>query len=86
MAFFIGISLVRLIKKNPVLLSKTQLLLGLIVLAIIFAIPYLGIVLYVVGSMTGAGAIILAIRKIKFEFKIDDTDSSTAAEDSKPAV
>ena len=82
MAFYIGIFLVRKIKKNPALLSKTQLLLGLIVLAIIFAIPYLGIVLYLVGSMTGAGAIILAIRKIKFEFKIDDTDS--ASEKPKP--
>ena len=81
MAFFIGISLVKKIKKNPVLLSKTQLLLGLIVLAIIFAIPYLGIVLYLVGSMTGAGAIILAIRKIKFEVKIDNSDSTS--DDSK---
>jgi len=73
--------LVKKIKKNPVLLSKTQLLLGLIVLAIIFAIPYLGIVLYLIGSMAGAGAIILAIRKVKFEFRIDDTDS--ASEDPK---
>jgi len=80
-AFFIGIYLVGKIKKNPVLLSKTQLLLGLIVLAIIFAIPYLGIVLYLIGIVTGAGAIILAIRKIKFEFKINDTGS--VSEDPK---
>ncbi|MCH7948542.1 MAG: hypothetical protein IIC66_12180 [candidate division Zixibacteria bacterium] len=82
MALFIGMFLVRKLKKNPALLSKTQLMLGLIVLAIILAIPYLGILLYLLGSMTGAGAIILAIRKIKFEFKINDTGS--VSEDSKP--
>ncbi len=83
MAFFIGMFLVRKLKKNPALLSKTQLMLGLIVLAIIFAIPYLGILLYLLGSMTGAGAIILAIRKIKFKFKIDDSHSTSVSEDSE---
>jgi len=82
LAFFVGTFLVQLTKKSPVLLSKTQLLLGLIVLALIFAIPYLGIVLYLVGSMTGAGAIILAIGKIKFE--IDNTGSASG--NSKPAT
>ena len=83
MALFIGMFLVRKLKKNPALLSKTQLMLGLIVLAIIFTIPYLGILLYLLGSMTGAGAIILAIRKIKFKFKIDDSHSTSVSEDSE---
>jgi hypothetical protein len=82
LAFFIGIFLMQLLKKNTTLLSKTQLLLGLVVLALIFAIPYLGILFYLLGSMTGAGAIILAIRKIRFGI----SDLKAALENSDPAV
>jgi len=67
LAFLIGYAIVGVLKKQKVELSKTQLLLGLIALALVFEIPYLGLLLYILGSLTGAGAIVLAVRKINFE-------------------
>lgn len=67
LAFLVGNLIISAIKKGSVRLSKTQLILGLVALAIVFAIPYLGFVIYILGSVTGAGAIIMAIRKINFE-------------------
>ncbi len=67
LAFLIGYAIVKSLKKEAVCLSKTQLLLGLVILALVFEIPYLGMFLYLLGSLTGAGAIVLAVRKISFE-------------------
>ncbi|HEX2897340.1 MAG TPA: hypothetical protein VHP63_04740, partial [candidate division Zixibacteria bacterium] len=67
LAFLVGNVIIGAIKKSSVRLSKTQLLLGLVALAVVFAIPYLGFLIYILGSLTGAGAIIMAIRKINFE-------------------
>jgi len=79
LAFLVGNLIVSAIKKSSVRLSKTQLFLGLVALAVVFAIPYLGFVIYLLGSLTGAGAIIMAIRKINFEIsasKSGDTPPS----------
>lgn len=76
LAFLVGFSIVQAMKKGTRQMGKTQLLLGLLALALVFEIPYLGFLLYVLGSLTGAGAIVLAIRKINFEIsraKIADT-------------
>ncbi len=67
LAFLAGFAIVSALKKQAVQLSKTQLILGLVALALVFEIPYLGMLLYLLGSLTGAGAIILAVRKINFE-------------------
>ncbi|MFH1374697.1 MAG: hypothetical protein ABII79_12960 [bacterium] len=62
-AFLVGHLLVRLINPNAAVLGKGQLLLGLIVLALLFAAPLIGILIYLLVSIAGAGAIVLAIRK-----------------------
>ncbi len=77
LAFLVGYAIVAALKKQAACLSKTQLILGLIVLALIFEIPYFGVFLYLLGSLTGAGAIVLAIRKISFEIGASkSTDTS----------
>jgi len=60
--FWIGMFLIGLIKSDARPLSRTSLLLGLILLTIICAIPYLGIAIAVLLALTGAGAILLGIR------------------------
>ncbi len=67
LAYLVGLTIVNALKKESPALSKTQLLLGLIALALVFEIPYLGLLLYLLGSITGAGAIVMAVRKISFE-------------------
>jgi len=67
LAFLIGCAIIRAVKKDAVSLSKVQLFLGLVALALIFEIPYLGLLIYILGSLTGAGAIVLAVRKISLE-------------------
>lgn len=47
-------------KANP--LGKWRMLLGLLLLTVLFSIPYLGLLLYFLISLTGAGAIVLAIK------------------------
>lgn len=79
LAFLVGYAIVAALKREAICLSKTQLILGLIVLALVFEIPYLGMFLYLLGSLTGAGAIVLAVRKISFEISASKgTDSSSA--------
>jgi len=77
LAFLFGFLIVKALKKQAMPLSKTQLLAGLIALALIFEIPYLGVVLYILGSLTGAGAIMLAVRKINFEISKSRTDDAS---------
>lgn len=67
LAFLIGCAIFKTMKKEPVGLTKLQLFLGLVALALVFAIPYLGTLIYLIGSLTGAGAIVLAVRKIGLE-------------------
>jgi len=79
LAFLVGYVIVRAMNKQAVQLSKTQLILGLAALALVFEIPFLGILLYLLVGLTGAGAIVLAIRKINFEIsraKTGDTPSA----------
>lgn len=67
LAFLVGHTLSNLIRKKDLAPSKAKLILGLVALAIVFEIPYLGVVIYLLGSLTGAGAIVLAVRKLNFE-------------------
>ncbi|MEW5993999.1 MAG: hypothetical protein AB1744_06345 [Candidatus Zixiibacteriota bacterium] len=63
--FLLGYLLVRLFKRDPKLLGNWQLLIGLIALAIMFAIPYVGFLIYLLVSITGAGAVALGIHKCR---------------------
>lgn len=65
LAMLIGYWLVRLIKSQPAALSKTQMLLGLIVITLVFSIPWIGVVLWILASIIGAGAIVLGIRSCR---------------------
>ncbi|MFH1686440.1 MAG: hypothetical protein ABIE70_02835 [bacterium] len=66
-AMLLGYLIVRLFKKQPAVLSKTQLLVGLIALTALVSLPYLGIVLYILASIVGAGAIVLGVRHCRPE-------------------
>jgi cytoskeletal protein CcmA (bactofilin family) len=67
LAFLIGYWLMRAFKRHPVELGKGQLLLGLVVLAALFWIPYVGTVFYLLACIVGAGGIILGIRACRQE-------------------
>ncbi|MGH8016085.1 MAG: hypothetical protein ACREBV_07840 [Candidatus Zixiibacteriota bacterium] len=67
LAFLVGCLIFKALKKETTNLTRFQLLVGLIALALVFEIPYLGFLVYLIGSLTGAGAIVLAVRKISLE-------------------
>ncbi len=64
-ALVLGYLLARIFKREPKALGKWQLLVGLVLLALVFMIPYVGLLLYLLISITGAGAIVLAIRSCR---------------------
>ena len=66
-ALLVGYLLVRMIKPGATYLSRFQLLLGLIVLWLTFAIPYIGLLIYLVVSIVGAGAIVLGVKYCRRE-------------------
>ncbi len=64
-AFLVGYLLARIFKSEVALLGKAQLLFGLIVLALLFAVPYVGLLIYLLVSIAGAGAIVLGIKNCR---------------------
>ncbi|MDH4157249.1 MAG: hypothetical protein OEW00_08240 [candidate division Zixibacteria bacterium] len=65
LACLVGYWLIRIFKSNPTELSKTQLFVGLVILTVLFALPYVGIVIYLLASIIGAGSIILGIKNCR---------------------
>jgi cytoskeletal protein CcmA (bactofilin family) len=61
-AFLLGWLAIRLVKKEPTILSRTQLFTGLIILTLLMAIPYIGTVMYLLASIIGLGGIVLGVR------------------------
>jgi len=78
-AFLVGYLLMRIFKSEAALLGKAQLLLGLIILALLFAVPYVGLLIYLLVSIAGAGAIVLGIKKCRAEVGRPKGDSSMVA-------
>jgi len=78
-AFLVGYLLTRIFKSEVALLGKAQLLFGLIVLALLFAVPYVGLLIYLLVSIAGAGAIVLGIKRCRAEVGRPKGDSSTVA-------
>jgi cytoskeletal protein CcmA (bactofilin family) len=66
-ALLTGYLLLRIIKPKTTYLSRFQLLLGLIVLWLIFAIPFVGLLIYFLVSIVGAGAIVLGVKYCRKE-------------------
>jgi len=64
-AFLIGYLLLRALRTSPVELGKGQLLVGLVILMILFAVPIVGFLIYLLVAIAGAGAIVLGIRKCR---------------------
>ena len=77
MATMVGYWIIRILKSNPAAMSKSQLLLGLIILMLLFCIPYAGTILYLLACITGSGAIILGIRKCRRDNNVSETVVST---------
>lgn len=61
-ALVIGYLIIGRVRQNSQPLSKSALFLGLILVYAAFALPYVGLLLYVLASVIGAGAIILGIK------------------------
>ena len=66
-ALLVGFLIFKLIRPQAPYLSKLQLFLGLIVVTLIFSIPYIGFIVYVIASIIGGGAIILGIKYCRKE-------------------
>ncbi len=64
-ALVAGYSLIKLMKPGATYLSRFQLLIGLALLTLVCAVPYVGFLIYVIISIIGAGAIILGIRNCR---------------------
>ena len=79
LATVLGFWLVRLVKPNPEVCSRTQLLLGLIVTAALFAIPYVGGIIYAAACLVGAGAIVMGIRNCRPAFPDDNSSLPPAS-------
>ena len=63
MATLIGWWIVRLFKREPKVLGKGQLLIGLLVLMVLFTLPlHIGSIIYVLASVIGTGAVVLGVR------------------------
>ncbi|MCP4685090.1 MAG: polymer-forming cytoskeletal protein [bacterium] len=75
----VGYLLIRLWRPEAKILSKSSMLLGLLVLTLVFALPYVGYLIFLLTTITGAGAIILGIRhcRKRAEFLGDSKESST---------
>jgi len=67
MALVLGYYLIRIFKPQVAYISKIQLLLGLVILFLVFSIPYVGLVLYIIISIIGAGGIVLGIRNCRYD-------------------
>ncbi|MDD3731132.1 MAG: hypothetical protein PHU88_02015, partial [candidate division Zixibacteria bacterium] len=62
-AALIGHFIIGRLRSRHKILSSTSLFLGLVILLILFSIPYLGLYFYLLAGITGSGAIFLGIKK-----------------------
>jgi cytoskeletal protein CcmA (bactofilin family) len=83
-AAMMGFMIARTFNRQAEPLRKMQLLLGLIILSILFMIPYLGTIVYIVASLTGAGAIVMGIRHCRREVATLDQQPPSTIEDKPP--
>lgn len=72
LASFFGYGVVRIVKSKPAPLGRFQLLLGLVILTLLFWIPYVGTIILILVSVTGAGAIMMGIHRCRQVHKIDN--------------
>lgn len=84
LALVVGYGLIRTVKSTAGVISRFQLFVGLIVLTLIFAIPYIGFLLYVVASIVGAGAIILGIKYCRREMLEQPSVAASESEGAEP--
>jgi cytoskeletal protein CcmA (bactofilin family) len=83
-AAMIGFMFARAFNRQAAPLGKVQLLVGLIILSALFMIPYLGIVVYIVASLTGAGAIVMGIRHCRREVTAPEQQPAPQTEGKPP--
>lgn len=83
-AAMLGFMVARAFSRQAAPLGKMQLLVGLIILSALFLIPYVGTVVYIVASLTGAGAIVMGIRHCRREVTNVKTQPAPTAEQKPP--
>lgn len=82
LGLLVGYALIRMVKPSAAVIGRFQLFVGLVVLTLIFSIPLIGFLLYLIASIVGAGAIILGIKYCRRE---SNEQFQGAAADSEPA-
>jgi len=78
----VGYLIIRLWRPEARVLSKSSMLLGLLVLTLVFALPYVGFVLFFLATITGAGAIILGIRHCRK--RVETLDEAGISKNAAP--
>jgi hypothetical protein len=63
--FLLGNVILRRMKSETRALTATSLLVGLVILTILFSLPFVGDLFYLVGAIAGAGGIIMGIRRCR---------------------
>jgi cytoskeletal protein CcmA (bactofilin family) len=83
-AAMIGFMLARVFNRQTAPLGKTQLFVGLIILSALFMIPCIGTVVYIVASLTGAGAIVMGIKHCRREVTAPEQRPAPPTEGKPP--
>lgn len=82
-AYVLGFLIIRAFTPKPKGLSATSLFVGLIILLILFTLPYVGTVVWILATIIGAGAILLGIRHCRKE-RTPEAESPTPADQTPP--
>lgn len=78
-ACLVGYGLVRFGRREAATLNAWSLLLGLVVITIFFAIPYLGFLLFLTATLAGSGAILLGIKTCRKENRTSNIGSESSS-------
>ncbi|MEK7774704.1 MAG: polymer-forming cytoskeletal protein [Candidatus Zixiibacteriota bacterium] len=78
LAFLLGYLIAKVLNRTAEPMRRWHLLVGLIMLAILFTIPFVGTLLYLVVCTIGAGSIVLATLKIRNELFLRQPSPNSA--------
>ncbi len=74
-----------ILRRSGPVLNRWALLVGLIILTLVTAVPYIGFVITLLTAITGAGAIVLAVRNCRRRLHPDSAKEESRPSESEPA-
>ena len=83
--FWVGFLVKRIFGRAAPVLSRGALFIGLAILTLVFAVPYLGTLILLLVSVSGAGAIILGIRHCRRETSAQRRNEESREGEPPPA-